>query len=122
MKTESLTVQKALERGRALPWALVRGLSQVTLGPVPADISLEEVIEARFFSADEEIRVFRSCGQLRAVRLQGDREDNILERKYEIANEKKFGKSITVCHMLEADEDGQMSLTTARLTGWEGNA
>lgn len=121
MKTESMTVQQALERGRALPWALVRCLSQVTLGPTPADVSQEELIEARFFSADEEIRVFRSCGQLQALRLQGEPEDNTLERIWQIENT-KFGKTITVCYAMEADEDGQMSLTTARLTGWEGNA
>ena len=120
MKTESLTVQEALERGRALPWALVRCLSQVTLGPVPTDISQEELTEARFFSVNEEIRVFRSCGQLRAVRLQGELEDNMLERTYKIENP-KFGKAFTVCYLLEADKDGQMHLTTARLTGWEGN-
>lgn len=118
MKTESLTIQEALERGRALPWALVRCLSQVSLGPVPADISREELLEARFFGVNEEIRVFRSCGQLRAVQLQGEPEDNLLERTYQIENP-KFGKTLTVCYVLEADEDGQMNLTTARLTGWE---
>lgn len=121
MKTDYLTVQEALKRGQALPWALVRCLSQVTLGPVPTDISQEELIEARFFSADEEIRVFRSCGQLRAVRLCGEPEDNILVQTRQIKNQ-MFGRSITICYMLEADEDGQMNLTTARLTGWEGRA
>ena len=118
MKTEGLTVQEALERGRALPWAWVRCLSQVTLGPVPADIDREELIEARFFSVGEEIRVFRSCGQLRAVRLQAEPEDNTLERTWQIENP-KFGQTVTACYTLEADEDGQMSLGTVRLTGWE---
>ena len=121
MKVESFTTtEQALERGYTLPWALVRCLSTVTLGPVPAEIHQEELIEARFFSADEEIRVFRSCGQLRAVRLCGEPGDNSLERTFQIENP-KFGKTITVCYTLEADEDGQMNLTAARLTGWEGN-
>ena len=120
MKTERLTVQEALERGRTLPWAWVRCLSQVTLGPVPSDIDQEELIEARFFSADEEIRMFRAGGQLRAVRLRIEPEDNTLERTYQIENP-KFGQTVTVCYTLEADEDGQVSLGTARLTGWEGN-
>lgn len=118
MKTESLTVQEALERGSALPWAWVRCLSEVFLGPVPTDIGQEELIEARFFSAGEEIRVFRSCGQLLAVRLLGEPEDNTLERTYQIQNQ-RFGRAITVCYTLRADEDGQMSLGTPRLTGWE---
>lgn len=118
MKTESLTVQEALERGHTLPWALVRCISEVALGPAPTEICPEELIEARFFSADEEVRMFRSCGQLKAVRLRGEPEDSILERTYRIENQ-KFGKTITVCYMLEADEDGQMRLGAARLTGWE---
>lgn len=119
MKTESLTVREALERGIKLPWALIRSLSQVTLGPIPTDVSQEELIEARFFDADEEIRVFHSCGKLQAVRLLGEPGDNTLERTYEIENP-KFGKKFTVRYLLEADEDGQTCLATARLTGWEG--
>ena len=118
MKTESLTVQQALERGRALPWALVHCLSRVTLGPVPAAIDAEELIEARFFSAGEEVRVFRSGGELRAVRLCGEPEDNTLEQTYRIKNP-KFGSSLKVRRLLEADEDGQMNVTVTRLTGWE---
>ena len=120
MRTERLTVQEALDRGHALPWAWVRCLSQVTLGPVPADISQEELIEARFFNTDEEIRMFRAGGQLRAIWLRAEPEDNTLERTWPIENP-KFGQAVTVCYTLEADEDGQMSLGTARLTGWEGN-
>ena len=120
MKTERLTAAEAIERGRVLPWALVRCLSRVTLGPVPAEIDPEELIEARFFSADEEIRVFRSCGELQAVRLCGEPGDNTLERTYLVKNP-RFGSALTVCRLLEADEDGQMNLTTARLTGWEGS-
>ena len=120
MKTESLAVPEALECGRALPYALLRGLSRVTLGPAQAlaEIDLEELIEARFFSAGEEIRVFRSGGELRAVRLRGEPEDNELERTYRIKNP-KFGSSLKVCRLLEADEDGQMNVTVTRLTGWE---
>ena len=121
MKIESLAVQEALDRGRTLPWAWVRCLSQVALGPVPSDIDQEELIEARFFSADEEIRMFRAGGQLRAVLLRGEPEDNTLERTYQIENKKKFGETITICYTMEADEDGQMSLGTVRLTGWEGS-
>lgn len=122
MKTESLTVQEAMERGQDLPWVWVRCLSQVALGPALSDIDREELIEARFFSTEEEIRIFRSCGQLCSVRLCGEPEDNTLERTYQIANKQKFGETITVCYTLEADEDGQVSLGTARLTGWEGSA
>lgn len=118
MKTESLAVQEAFARGRALPWALVRGLSRVTLGTAPTEIDPEELIEARFFGAGEEIRVFRAGGELRAVRLCAEPEDNTLEQTYQIKNP-RFGKSLTVCRLLEADGDGQMNVTATRLTGWE---
>lgn len=121
MRTETLTVQEALERGRALPWAWVRCLSQVTLGETPAEISREELIEARFFSAGEEIRVFRANGVWTAARLEGEAEDSQITRTYDIENP-KFGTAITVCYTLEADEDGQTRLAAARLVGWEGRA
>ena len=118
MKTETLTVQEALERGRALPWALVRSLSEVSLGRAPAAINMEELIEARFFSPGEEIRVFRTGGVWAAARLKGEPEDSQITRTYDIENP-KFGAAITVCYTLETDEDGQTGLATARLTGWE---
>ena len=119
MKTETLTVGEALERGRALPWALVRSLSEVSLGRTPAEINMEELIEARFFSPGEEIRVFRATGVWTAARLAGEPEDSQITRTYDIENP-KFGTAITVCYTLEADEDGQTNPATARLTGWEG--
>ena len=119
MKTETLTVREALERGRALPWALVRSISEVTLGKTPAEINREELIEARFFSPGEEIRVFRAGGVWEAARLEGEPEDSRITRTYDIENP-KFGSAVTVCYTLEADEDGQTNLATVRLTGWEG--
>lgn len=118
MKTETLTVREALERGRALPWALVRSMSEVTLGRTPAEINREELMEARFFSPGEEIRVFRNGGELAAARLEEEPGDSQITRTYDIENP-KFGAAITVCFALEADEDGQTNLATARLTGWE---
>lgn len=120
MKTDVLSVQEALALGRALPWAWVRSLSEVTLGAVPAEITLEELIEARFFSAGEEIRVFRAGGGLRAAALRGEPDDDLITRTYAVENP-KLGKTVTVCYLLEADEDGQTNLTAARLTGWEGS-
>ena len=119
MKTETLNVEEALSRGRALPWALVRSLSEVTLGRTPAVIDREELIEARFFSPGEEIRLFRADGGWMAARLEGEPEDAQITRTYDVENP-KFGTAVTVCYTLEADEDGQTRLGTARLTGWEG--
>ncbi len=119
MKSEVLTVEDALERGRVLPWALVRSLSAVVLGPVPEKIQTEELMEARFFDSREEIRIFRSNGRLRAARLTEGPEDVVIRRTYAVENP-EFGKAITVCYFVEADEDGQCRLSSARLAGWEG--
>ena len=118
MKTEELSVQDALAQGRTLPWALVRTLSRVTLGPTPAELNQKELLDARFFHDREEIRVFQTDGGLKAVRLYAEAEDSWIRRTYQIDNP-RFGKSLTVSYKLEADEDGQTNLTVARLVGWE---
>ncbi len=119
MKTEIITVREALDWGAALPWALVRTLSVVSLGPPPAQIDQDDLIEVRFFNSKKEIRVFRTGGQLRAVQLISETDDSVIERTYEIENP-RFGRSITVSYTLEADEDGQVNLTSTHLTRWEG--
>lgn len=119
MLTKGLTIQEALACGRTLPWAWVRCLSRVTLGPAPADIDPEELIEARFFNEKEEIRLFRAGGELRAVRLMEQPEDSVLVKSYRIKNP-AFGEYITVRCGLEADEDGQVGIVSTRLAGWRG--
>lgn len=119
MKIEPMEVNSALELGRALPYALVRSLSQVTLGLGPQAVDPVELLEARFFSAGEEIRVFREEDGLRAVRLTPQAEDVVLEERRELANP-AFGKAVTVCRTLGFDEDGQAYVAGIRLTDWKG--
>ena len=70
MKTEKLTVENALALGQALPYALVRSLSSFSLGPTPGSLPpTEELLEARFFSEAEEIRILHDGDALRALRL-----------------------------------------------------
>ena len=114
----SLSVQQALELGTALPWALIRSLSEVTLGPAQAATDTNELIEARFFSANEEIRLFRSDGALHAACLIAEPEDCVIEQVCRIQNP-VLGGTITVSSTLQADEDGQMNIAYTRLAGWE---
>lgn len=116
---KSLSVQQALEQGAALPWALVRSLSQVTLGPAPVTVGTDELIEARFFSTEEEIRLFRSDSELFAARLTAEPEDSTIEQVCRIQNP-AFGASVTISSTLQPDEDGQMNIAYTRLAGWEG--
>jgi hypothetical protein len=120
MKTEKLNVQTALVEGAELPFALLRSLSAVTLGKNDSDIpDLEELLEARFFDEEQEIRIFRQEDQLHAVRLRCESSDRVLRDTYQIKN-RQFGSQITVCRSLASDEDGQTYVSTVRLCGWEG--
>ena len=51
MKLERLSVEEALRRGQALPWALMRSLGGMSLGATPKYMETEELVEARFFDA-----------------------------------------------------------------------
>lgn len=119
MKTEVLHVQAALEQGLTLPFALVQSLSCVTLGKTPENVDTTELLEARFFDAKEEIRIFRRDDALCAVKLEEEPEDCPLEETYSLDN-RRFGGSVTVRHTLRGDEDGQMFVSATRLCGWEG--
>lgn len=119
MRVEKLDMQAALEQGLRLPYALVRALSAVVLGKTPLAVETEELLEARFFSENEEIRLFRRNGGLNAVLLREEPEDSVLEETFRIENS-ALGRWITVRHLLDFDEDGQAYIKTTRLAGWEG--
>lgn len=119
MKIITMEPSAALVKGRALPYALVRTLSWETLGPTSVEIPLEELLEARFFSPTEEIRIFRRGDALEAAALEEDDGETFWDQAYEIANP-DFGTRITVRSYLDVDEDGQAYWGHARLTDWKG--
>lgn len=122
MRTEILSVREALSLGQSLPWALIHTLSTVTLGKTPAgleELPLEELLEARFFGEDEEVRVFRRDGALRGAVLVQEEGDAFLEETYRVENP-RLGRQITVRRHLAADEDGETHVAATRLAGWEG--
>ena len=90
-----------------MPYALVRTLSTETLGPAPVEISPEELLEVRFFSPAEEIRIFQRDGVLEAAALEEDGDETFWDQAYEIANP-------------DFDEDGQAYWGHARLMDWKG--
>lgn len=118
MKAEKMELQAALSKGKSLPWAMIRSLSTVTLGPPPSDIPEDDLLEARFFSPDEEIRIFRNDGKLHAVLLRDEKNDEFLDHTYRISNP-ELGTEITVRSYLGFDDDGQAYLKNSRLTNWK---
>ncbi len=119
MKKEFLQFEAALARGKTLPWALVRGMSGVTPGMTPDDIPTDDLLEARFFSEAEEIRVFRVDDGLHAVSLTEEPDDVVISARYTIGNP-VFGKTLTVHQHIGFDEDGQAVVETACPVKWEG--
>lgn len=119
MKMRTIEPLEALAEGQSLPFALIRSLSAETLGTTPAEIRLEELLEARFFSQKQEIRLFRQDGELQAAALQDDGNEMFLDREFEIANP-TFGTHVTVRMYMEFDEDGQAYWKHFRLMDWKG--
>ena len=117
---EVLEAGQALSRGRTLPYALIRSLSRVTLGPAPDEIDLDELIEARFFDSEQEVRIFHGESGLQAARLWEGTGDTVIERTGQLANAAVFGRSVTIRQLLRFDEDGQACVAHTRLAGWKG--
>ena len=63
MRQIELQADQALAQGLQLPYAMIRSYSQVTMGNTPTAVDLTEVIEARFFNAETEVRLFRKDGK-----------------------------------------------------------
>ena len=118
LKRQHLNVSDAWEQGKTLPFALIRTWSAVTLGETPKELP-EGMIEARFFSAEEEIRIFDREGVQTAALLRTEDGDVSYQKTFVMANP-VFGKLLTVQYELEADEDGQYAVVATRLVDWKG--
>lgn len=108
---------------KGLPFAFIKYYSGVTLGEAPANINADgfkkELLEARFFSESEEIRILHINGEFLCSKRSDGENDEFVETKYNIAS-KNSGETITVKKYFRYDEDGQAFLTESRLCGWEG--
>ena len=122
MKIDVIEPETAFAQGLLLPFSFIRYLSGVTLGPTPANVDTEELLEARFFDERCEIRVFRYDDTLFAARLEEELGDKFLQNEYPLDNPKKFGIRVTERRYLdtETDEDGQSFISAVRLAGWRG--
>ena len=118
MNCEKLHLKEALQAGMKLPYAMISSLSQMTLGRTPSQIAEADLLEARFFSKEQEIRIFFNGDALQAVRLSEDATDCCLTETYSIEN-RQFGSSLTVTRILNWDEDGQAYTAAVRLSDWK---
>lgn len=119
MKRTVLGLNEARARCADYPYVLVRELSRIWLGETrKADINWDEITELRFFSESAELRLFRRDGNLQAVLLEDDSEDESLDKTFPLAHNKAFGEWLTVREYLAYDEDGQLYVRASRLKGW----
>lgn len=121
MKKTTLTVEDAIRLGTELPYAYITRLSEVTVGPTPDVFGTGELLEARFFGPDREVRIFRCEDDLCAVMLEDEAGDVYLDKTSRIRRS-CFGKTLTLRRYLSFDEDGQAYIAETRLLDWEGVA
>lgn len=114
MRQIELQADQALAQGLQLPYAMIRSYSQVTMGNTPTAVDLTEVIEARFFNAETEVRLFRKDGKLCGAKLCGECGDIGTEESFRIENP-EFGSELKVYRHLASDEDGQTYVDFFRL-------
>lgn len=119
MKPTVLELDEARARCADYPYVLVRELSRIWLGETrEADINWDEITELRFFSESAELRLFRRDGNLQAVLLEDESEDDCLDKTFPLAHNGAFGEQLIVREYLAYDEDGQLFIAAERLKGW----
>lgn len=114
------SIEQALQQAEKLQFVMVTELSRVVIGKMPMDINWDELIEARFFDHDTEIRIFRENGELRArsVILQDDMP--YIEKQYNKL-QGNLGSKISVREYLTFDEDGQAGVSAVCLYDWRND-
>lgn len=121
MKIETIScVEQAIEQGRNLTYIYFREYSRVVIGEMPITFNEEQLLEARFFNENCEIRLFRTEQGLCAVKLTADPQDQYIEHRRAIANPKLFGEQLITRDYLAPDEDGQMCVAQTCMAGWKG--
>ena len=121
MKIVDLTMSQALELSAREPYAYITRLSCVEVGRNPKDFSMDELLEARFFGPQREIRIYRQDDCCQTVMLEEEEGDVFLERVSQL-REPEFGHLLTVRQYIEYDADGQGNIQSIRLVDWEGHA
>lgn len=121
MKYTTLAPEQAIRLGLRLPYAYITRLSAVTVGQTPAEVSAEELLEARFFGPDCEIHIWHDGEDLCAASLEDEDGDDCLDQPCRIRRS-CFGHRMTLRKYLAYDDDGQAYIYATRLLDWEGDA
>lgn len=122
MKKYTLDIEQAVALGLAQPYAYITRLSEVTVGPTPPEFSPAELLEARFFGPDREVRIWAGDTGLEAICLEDDGQDDFLDLPNREIRAARFGKELTLRRYLDYDKDGQAYICATRLVDWKGDA
>ena len=118
MKTIAIKIEDAPDMAREFPCALIYHLSTATMGPPPAEIQLDDIVEAHFFDSDRELRLISTQMGLEAYLLTEEVGDRYINFKAKLIP--KFGKSMTIRKYIETDADGQSFIAAVRIVDWKG--
>lgn len=119
-KIAELEPEKAYASVRDYEYALIYMISQVKLCKTEElkETDWEECLEARFFSKDKELHIFEDEGEKKAVEVNDDGQDDIIEKKFQLDNKfKEVGNCVLVQEYLAYDNDGQVRVELTRLKG-----
>lgn len=119
MRTERITPEDALLRAGAFPYAYFTEYSRAYLGRNTEKPDPAELIEARFFGGDAELRLYRTEKGWEALLLSEEEGDEFIDAARRLLP--AFGQTLTVRRVLDIDEDGQAYIRYTRLAGWKGD-
>lgn len=117
MNLTELTLERAISEGSTLPYAYVRSLSSVTLGHISSLPPLDEILEARFFGPEKEIRLSDDGSGLHAVEISDGSAPAYIDRACKLLP--GFGAKLFKRNYVEMDGDGQGKIVCTRLLRWE---
>lgn len=100
------------------PFMMATCLSEVRLGKAVFPVDLSEVIEARYFGPECEMRFYDDGNGLNAALVQEEPKEVFIDRTSKLLP--AFGKTLTRRQYVVYDEDGQGDIKMVRLLKWEG--
>ena len=120
-KVRLIGINEAKESSRCMKYAVGHFISDFKVG-TPEEIGAfdkGDCIEARFFSIDKEIHVFRENDELICTESIDD--GTFYDADYELENRfRSTGKYVVVRNYLVIDEDGQCIVSGTRLVEIKG--
>lgn len=120
MKTELMTLNEALERGREFPYSFIMEYSRLYIGKNTEELKPDELTEARFFAYGGELRIYKDEEGFKGFLLTETEEDEFIDKTVKLLH--GFGKTLTLRYLLASDEDGQTFIKYTRMVQWKGES